>query len=453
MCQQTMGTWTQKRRLLVGYMWLYPSTGNVMAQGSCYLLWHVEHLPMISQRLLEMDDECLTIDKDTISKASDHDLEILESHSCSVCSERNTADMVACNACSNWLHYPCTKLFPLPELHASTFDEDAVFVCWQCASNEPMLALTAPTASTEIACQTENAQQPTDPQTEPPGKSEHRSVQCSDAANQTDCSGSVGALDKIMQVMTSMENNITEAIESSHPQIQRLLSDKFAADLQAEREKQQTQLNNMSLRDKEELLQQQLKQQSLRHELDKYKVVADVKVLELQNQLRDAKHRINYLETSNRSFDENVRIMTTDLVKAHVNLQVLSTQNHKLSARLWSLHRTSEILSTNGDHEDWSISGYDSLSPPGPTPGTANAPSPPAPTPGMPNMPNMNCDPLVARSTDITTRVVDGTANTAVPPMVVLSQHKAQHTIPDNVNQKADTPPPPPPPPPPPRRP
>ena len=48
-----------------------------------------------------MENKCLAIDNENISKAPDHDLENSESHSCSVCSEKNQAAMIAGDGCNN----------------------------------------------------------------------------------------------------------------------------------------------------------------------------------------------------------------------------------------------------------------------------------------------------------------------------------------------------------------
>ena len=132
---------------------VYMTTGNVMAQGSCYLLWHAEYLPYLMENMESVSTK-LCIES---SSQNDHDHEKLDTkvndqskssrrsgrtkcpiteaaikYSCSVCDVSVSDDMLWCDACNTWLHYACTKIFPEPELRKLVDYEDTVYFCWKC---------------------------------------------------------------------------------------------------------------------------------------------------------------------------------------------------------------------------------------------------------------------------------------------------------------------------------
>ena len=131
---------------------VYMTTGNVMAQGSCYLLWLAECLPYLVEKVESVskklciessshndDHEKLDTKVNDQSKSSRRSgktkcptREAAIESSCSVCDISVSDDMLWCDACNTWLHYACTKIFPDPELLKLVDHEDTVYFCWKC---------------------------------------------------------------------------------------------------------------------------------------------------------------------------------------------------------------------------------------------------------------------------------------------------------------------------------
>ena len=117
---------------------IYLSTGKVMAKGTCYMLWHAEHLPHLLDNMVSYSNELLAINahkNDEAAHGTDlpNNAEANEDVSnCCICDVTDTERMLACDACGQWLHYSCSKLFPETHLLEITSTEDATNVCWRC---------------------------------------------------------------------------------------------------------------------------------------------------------------------------------------------------------------------------------------------------------------------------------------------------------------------------------
>ena len=121
---------------------IYLTTGRILVQGKCYLLWHAEHLPHLisllpkeaiqgtsNMKSKEQDDSKAIVHMQRPDSETDSECD----NSCCVCDLNNTDHMIRCDACEQWLHYACSKIYPEAVLRQLTDNQDSTYICWQCA--------------------------------------------------------------------------------------------------------------------------------------------------------------------------------------------------------------------------------------------------------------------------------------------------------------------------------
>ena len=188
---------------------VYKSTGNVMAQGICYLLWHAEHLPHLLQSIRpETPASWSALEYKPESPALNIENESDSNENFSVCDLGDTDFMLECDACKLWMHYACSKVFPESRLQELTSERRSVFVCWQCES-VPIPAI-APPPLKDDASHTSEAE--TAPDTQNSYAKSHEAI---------------------IAAISSMERNITDSMISVINEKSSVLNDKFNAELSA----------------------------------------------------------------------------------------------------------------------------------------------------------------------------------------------------------------------------
>ena len=188
---------------------VYKSTGNVMTQGACYLLWHAEHLPHLLQSIRpETPASSSALKYKPESPALNIENESDSNENCSVCDLEDTDFMLECDACKLWMHYACSKVFPESRLQELTSERRSVFVCWQCES-VPIPAI-APPPLKDDASHTSEAK--TAPDTQNSYAKSHEAI---------------------IAAISSMERNITDSMMSVINEKSSVLNDKFNAELSA----------------------------------------------------------------------------------------------------------------------------------------------------------------------------------------------------------------------------
>ena len=305
---------------------VYPSTGNVMAQGACYLLWHAEHLPVLTEDMVKtLESPKLHLLPD-MGPGSEHSTDSTDSgheseeERCCVCSEGNSADMVACDACDNWLHYDCTWLSP-STLLCITKTEEAGYLCWRCSDNTAN-SYRPVKESRDAECQTES--DAGDDATGKPVQERECKVPQSDE--------SINHHGPLLQVIAALEANIIESFQTVQHEKKALLMRKHEAELQSLHDKHQLELSAVIGRHKEEMTLQRATIQTLKSNHDKDSEIAEVQLREVKRQARDLRDDNNKLQEFNRT-------MLLQMTTLQETVRELTNQNQKLSAQLWSLHR------------------------------------------------------------------------------------------------------------------
>ena len=109
--------------------------GKVMAQVTCYILRHVEHLLHLLDHIVLNSTELLAINTHENGEAA-HGMVLPndaksneDASSCWICDAMDTDRMIACDAFGQWLHYSCSKQTHLLEI---TSTEEATNICWRC---------------------------------------------------------------------------------------------------------------------------------------------------------------------------------------------------------------------------------------------------------------------------------------------------------------------------------
>ena len=125
----------EKSSLGTIHITVYLTSGRVLMQGSCYPLWHAEHLPHLMSMM--MSDQAATPSLENRlhhAPKGDKPGTVVgnTASSYSVCDYEDTENVMLCDACEQWLHYACTKLFLEKTLSQLVEQKTSVYVCWNC---------------------------------------------------------------------------------------------------------------------------------------------------------------------------------------------------------------------------------------------------------------------------------------------------------------------------------
>ena len=92
---------------------VYLPSGRVLVQGTCYLLWHAKHLPHLMNYMYKAVTPSLENRPNDAPKPVDNPgtTIVMTESSWSVYDYQDNEDMMICDACEQWLHCACTKLF------------------------------------------------------------------------------------------------------------------------------------------------------------------------------------------------------------------------------------------------------------------------------------------------------------------------------------------------------
>ena len=302
---------------------IYLTSGRVLVQGTCYLLWHAEYLPHLMTMMVNNKTATPCLEDSHDIKPAD---ESESTNNCSVCDYQDSGDMLACDACEQWLHYSCSKLFPERLLREMVDQCESVFVCWKCTtppddnpvSHHPALENTPP--NTDLKC--------------------------------------------VTSAIQALEKNIVENIKLSSLESARNLNEKHNIELELIRERHKSEVK--ALKSKITELDEKLKnvnvnninstyttappvdpeKETLIRELRAEILCKDEKISDLKDQIKtlkvlnsqldarmkDLKHLTQLSNTENERLNSKVK----DLEETN---KTILNHNHKLNEDLWSAKR------------------------------------------------------------------------------------------------------------------
>ena len=332
----TLGDDTQNLGMI--HITVYMTTGNVMAQGSCYLLWHAEYLPYLVEKMesvtrklcIENSDQSEDSERNDQSKSSQATIE----SSCSICDASTSMDMLQCDACNTWLHYACSKVFPEPELRKLVDIEETVYVCWNCeemVTNDKALCLSHKVTPRE-------------------------------------------EISTITAIIQSLERNLVDHMNVASSDTIKVLQEKHLTETELLKERYKNE--KLTLTNQIKMLESKIGELQSRRPSDTSERTDQIrksqeKIAQLQAQVLNAEEKCDHLKEQNSTLqslkkqlegrikdltrqvaqhDEEKNTLKTKLEEAEENNRSVVNMNQKLNNEMWSLKR--EMQNKNNNEND-----------------------------------------------------------------------------------------------------